>query len=62
MHQRSPAMEIPMLIPYLALPVGSIMMIVDIAADMLHDRFPTSAGSNANIATPALGAEDSPKP
>jgi hypothetical protein len=38
------------------------MMIVDIAADMLHDRFPTSAGSNANIATPALGAEDSPNP
>jgi TRAP-type C4-dicarboxylate transport system permease small subunit len=62
MYQRSPAMEIPMLIPYMAIPVGSLMMIIDIAADMFHDRFPTPAGSNANIATPALGAKESPKP
>jgi len=61
MHQRSPAMEIPMLIPYLAIPVGSGMMILDIMADMLQDRFPTPAGSNANIATPALGADDTTK-
>lgn len=57
MHQRSPAMEIPMFIPYLALPVGCLMMTVDIVADMLQDRFPTPAGSNANIATPALGTD-----
>ncbi len=62
MYQRSPAMEIPMLIPYLAIPAGSLMMIIDIAADMFHDRFPTPAGSNANIATPAFGAEESPNP
>ena len=58
MGQRSPAMEIPMLIPYLSLPVGAFMMIVDILADMLQDRFPTPAGSNANIATPALGGDE----
>jgi TRAP-type C4-dicarboxylate transport system permease small subunit len=50
-------MEIPMLIPYLALPVGCLMMTVDIVADMFQDRFPTPAGSNANIATPALGTD-----
>ncbi|MDZ7761469.1 MAG: TRAP transporter small permease [Desulfovermiculus sp.] len=61
-HQRSPAMEIPMLIPYLSLPAGALMMILDIMADMFQDRFPTPAGSNANIATPALGADDANKP
>ena len=62
MHQRSPAMEIPMMIPYLSIPVGAIMMILDIVADMFEDRFPTPAGSKANIATPALGADDAKKP
>ena len=62
MYQRSPAMEVPMFIPYLSLPIGALMMIVDIIADMFQDRFPTSAGSNANIATPAFGADDANKP
>lgn len=62
MHQRSPAMEMPMMIPYLSIPVGSLMMILDIVADMFEDRFPTPAGSKANIATPALGADDAKKP
>lgn len=62
LHQRSPAMEIPMPYVYLAIPVGCLMMILDIVADMLEDKFPTPAGSNADIATPALGAEDANKP
>jgi len=58
--QKSAAMEIPMLIPYLAIPVGSWMMILDVVADMLQDFFPTSAGSNAKIATTTL--EEIPQP
>ncbi|MEW6258973.1 MAG: TRAP transporter small permease [Thermodesulfobacteriota bacterium] len=52
--QKTAAMEIPMLIPYLAIPVGSWMMILDVVADMFQDFFPTSAGSNAKIAATTL--------
>ena len=54
LDQASAAMEIPMLIPYLAIPVGSWMMILDVVADLFQDFFPTSAGSNAKIATTTL--------
>ncbi len=55
--QLSPALEVSMRWPYLAVPVGSVMMILDILADMLQDRFPTAAGSSANIAAQALDVE-----
>lgn len=52
--QMSPSLDISMRWPYLAVPVGAGMMILDLVADMLQDRFPTSAGSTANIAAAAL--------
>jgi len=55
--QMSPSMELSMRWPYLAVPVGALMMILDIVADMLQDRFPTSAGSTANIAAVSLASE-----
>jgi C4-dicarboxylate transporter, DctQ subunit len=54
LEQTSAAMEIPMLIPYLAIPMGSWMMILNVVADLLQDFFPTSAGSNAKIASTTL--------
>lgn len=54
--QNSPAMEIPMLIPYLAIPAGAGMMILGLFADILQDRFPTAEGSDANIAAETLTA------
>lgn len=56
MDQNSPAMEISMLLPYLAIPVGALMMMLDIFADVLQDYFPTAAGSDANIAAISLAA------
>jgi TRAP-type C4-dicarboxylate transport system permease small subunit len=52
--QHSPALEIPMLFPYAAVPVGALMMILDIFADILEDRWPTPAGSRANLAAATL--------
>ncbi|WP_187149296.1 TRAP transporter small permease [Desulforapulum autotrophicum] len=40
--QSSPALEISMLVPYLSLPVGSAMMILVIAGDILHTFFPAN--------------------
>jgi TRAP-type C4-dicarboxylate transport system permease small subunit len=42
--QMSPAMEIPMIIPFGAIPVGSAMMILVVVADMLDLVFPGSQG------------------
>jgi C4-dicarboxylate transporter DctQ subunit len=39
--QLSAAMEISMTIPYLAIPVGATMMIVDLIADIFQEYFPT---------------------
>lgn len=55
--QHSPSLEISMRWPYLAVPVGALMMILDLVADMLQDRFPTSAGSSANIAAATLATD-----
>lgn len=57
--QNSPAMELSMLWPYLALPVGAGMMILDLVADMLEDHWPTAQGSRANLAAGTLAAEAS---
>lgn len=52
--QLSPALQIPMMYPYLCLPVGGALMALSMVADMLQDRFPTSAGSNACIASTVM--------
>lgn len=52
--QMSPAFDLPMIYPYLTIPIGMAMMALDVTADFLHDRFPTSAGSNAKIAATSL--------
>lgn len=52
--QLSPAMEISMLYPYLAVPVGGALMWLVVFADFLHDRYPTEAGSSASIASAVL--------
>jgi TRAP-type C4-dicarboxylate transport system permease small subunit len=52
--QLSPALEIPMLIPYASVPAGAAMMMLDVVADMLQDHWPTPAGSQANIAAVVL--------
>ncbi|WP_446424367.1 TRAP transporter small permease [Mailhella sp.] len=50
-YQVSPALMLPMMYPYLCLPVGGALMALSVFADMLQDRFPTEAGSNASIAS-----------
>jgi C4-dicarboxylate transporter, DctQ subunit len=47
--QHSPAMDLPMLIPYLAIPVGAALMILEITASLLQEFFPTEAGSLRKI-------------
>ncbi len=59
--QLSPALEIPMLFPYAAVPVGALMMILDILADMLEDRWPTPAGSKADLAAATLDVSHAPE-
>jgi len=53
-YQVSPALMTPMMYPYLCLPVGGARMALSVIADMLQDRFPTEAGSNASIATSVM--------
>ena len=53
-YQVSPSLELPMMYPYLCLPVGGALMALSVFADMLQDRFPTEAGSNASIATTVM--------
>ncbi len=52
--QLSPAMELSMQIPYLSIPVGSVLMALVLFSDMLEDRWPTPAGSHANLAATVL--------
>ena len=52
--QVSPALQLSMMYPYLCLPVGGALMALSMVADMLQDRFPTSAGSNASIASTVM--------
>ncbi len=54
MAQTSPAMNLPMFYPYLAIPVGGALMALSVIADLLQDRFPTSAGSNSQIAATVM--------
>lgn len=52
--QLSPSLEIPMMYPYLCLPVGGMLMALNVFSDMLQDHFPTAEGSNASIATAVM--------
>jgi TRAP-type C4-dicarboxylate transport system permease small subunit len=47
--QYSPAMNLPMLVPYLAIPIGAALMILEIMASQLQEFFPTEAGSMRKI-------------
>lgn len=51
--QLSPAMDLPMFYPYLAVPVGAALMILELVAGMLHEFFPTVAGNRRQISTSA---------
>jgi TRAP-type C4-dicarboxylate transport system permease small subunit len=52
--QLSPAMQIPMIFPYLAVPVGAALMIIELLADLLQDRFPTEPGSRRKLSAATL--------
>ncbi len=52
--QTSPAMDLPMFYPYFAIPVGGALMALNVISDILQDRFPTSAGSTAQIASTVM--------
>lgn len=53
-YQVSPALMTPMMYPYLCLPIGGALMALSVLSDMLQDRFPTEAGSNACIASTVM--------
>jgi TRAP-type C4-dicarboxylate transport system permease small subunit len=56
--QRSPALEIPMFYPYIAIPVGAALMILELCADLLHEFFPTPAGAHRTIISRVLEGSD----
>ncbi len=56
--QLSAAMEIPMTIPYMAIPVGATMMIIDLIAELFQEYFPSpQAGSQTSMATTTLNSQ-----
>ena len=55
--QLSAAMEIPMTIPYLAIPVGATMMIVDFTDELFQEYFPPKAVSQTSLATATLNSQ-----
>lgn len=50
-YQVSPSMYLPMIYPYMCLPVGGALMALSVFSDLLQDHFPTEEGSTANIAS-----------
>jgi TRAP-type C4-dicarboxylate transport system permease small subunit len=54
LSQLSPAMRIPMFYPYLAVPVGAALMIVELTAGILQDLYPTEAGRRRKISAATL--------
>ncbi len=52
--QKSPAMQIPMFYPYVAVPFGAVLMIIELLAALLHQFFPTEAGMNRMDASQTL--------
>jgi TRAP-type C4-dicarboxylate transport system permease small subunit len=53
-HQLSPAMRIPMFFPYLAVPVGAALMIIELAAGVLQDIYPAESGPRRKISAATL--------
>ena len=49
--QLSAAMEISMMVPYLAIPVGTSMMIIDLISDLLNELWPCSSTEHGRLIT-----------
>jgi C4-dicarboxylate transporter DctQ subunit len=58
--QLSPALELPMCFPYAAVPIGALLMLIDLFADVLERRWPTPAGVKSEIAAATLDATQAP--
>jgi TRAP-type C4-dicarboxylate transport system permease small subunit len=54
LNQLSPAMRIPMFFPYLAVPVGAALMIIELAAGVLQDIAPAERGIRRKISAATL--------
>jgi TRAP-type C4-dicarboxylate transport system permease small subunit len=54
LSQLSPAMRIPMFYPYLAVPVGAALMIIELSAGILQTLFLTEAGRPRKISAATL--------
>jgi len=54
LNQLSPAMRIPMFFPYLAVPVGAALMIIELAAGALQDIYPAESGIRRKISAATL--------
>jgi len=53
-NQLSPAMRIPMFFPYLAVPVGAALMIIELTAGVLQDLYPTENGPRRKLSAATL--------
>lgn len=54
LQQLSPAMRIPMFYPYLAVPVGAALMILELSAGVLQDLYPAAAGRRRKLAAATM--------
>ena len=54
LNQLSPAMRIPMFYPYLAVPVGAALMIIELAAGILQSIYPPEPGVRRKISAATL--------
>jgi C4-dicarboxylate transporter DctQ subunit len=54
LSQLSPAMRIPMFYPYLAVPVGAALMIVELTAGILQSIYLQEPGARRKIAAATL--------
>jgi TRAP-type C4-dicarboxylate transport system permease small subunit len=52
--QYSAAMDISMFLPYSAIPVGAVLMSVELIADLFHEFHPTEAGADRQVTTRVL--------
>jgi C4-dicarboxylate transporter DctQ subunit len=52
--QLSPAMQIPMIFPYLAVPVGTSLMILELATGVLAEFFPVEGGRPRRLTAATL--------
>lgn len=54
LSQLSPAMRIPMFFSYLAIPVGAVLMIIELAAGVMQALYPTEPGLRRKISAATL--------